>query len=883
VVYFKGTTQTTMKTPTFPQGVLAGQASSQTPSQPPSATDGSVAVAPTDNSQLPSPSPTIIQPPVAWQSPVDSSPDLGKFPAMRRRRGAGRGSRLPRQSHSGPPEQSENAVSWNQTPQAVAYGPQSPAFVNAPSHGVQPALQAGQQNELPNSSHTTLPTSNLPAATRDFRQRSRTLPGVRPSSPDKAFPTETPLDTAQTAVAGPIEVSKQSVKGSQQEQKDSPAEIPTDSSGHNPRVGIVWPDSKKTALATAAERSLTSTAANAGKTISIGAIRTLLDSNPSYIELCESFEKLGFVFDRGHFARMLLAAVPDINSSTSAPSAMNATSNEMNTASQDLSRAPTAPISASANSVNRAIPPSTTAEAVGSASRPSPKLTANSGLSAMSSNIDSGQPRRSETLAQPVTGPLHLMKRSPGRPRKDGSPAQPRKGAQLRQPGRNVVRSLVQNYVPSAAVPTSSRSLPIDPELLAADRENRQRLGSHSDSHMHNHTQSVSHSSIDHQQVPGSRDTPHNVPRQDLNGLSTTPLLINGSANAEGIDRNAGSDIAGIAGHGRPKQWLRDNLKWDPSRMWTNSSIQDRSRQEKSQVTPVSPHRSANVKRDNASNHNANPPTQPRSNSRNFHKHSTSEHLSKREMARKRDFNDIVDLTQNLSGEEDNLEEPTQKRLRENAFGLLNSAPGGPLFTPSWVVPPDQLISQGPTAVVDTPVTGGSMDISKFNLSTSGPLSQKTALYMDVVKPLNKRHALRRSEYNAKTIARDVLIAAGRHPDMRPLNAHLDSLRRNFYAVEFGSDLATFNWDLVDPRPAEDHRTGLDGSIHDADDEGDGIGGFEQQTSFEIAQPPHRRALMSSTDGGVEVLGSGPWLKGFHLSVLSKANNEPRCSNSNIG
>jgi hypothetical protein len=145
----------------------------------------------TDNSQLPSPSPTIIQP--QWHgNHLWTARRIWESFQLCVGRGAGRRSRLPRQSHSGPPEQSENTVSWNQTPQAVAYGPQSPAFVNAPSHGVQPALQAGQQNELPNSSHTTLPTSNLPAATRDFEQRSRTLPGVRPSSPDKAFPTETP-------------------------------------------------------------------------------------------------------------------------------------------------------------------------------------------------------------------------------------------------------------------------------------------------------------------------------------------------------------------------------------------------------------------------------------------------------------------------------------------------------------------------------------------------------------------------------------------------------------------------------------------------------------------------------------------------------------------
>lgn len=824
-----------------------------------------MAVAATDNSQLPSPSPTIIEPPVAWESPVDNSPDLGKFPAMRRRRGVGKKSRLPKQPQT---QESQKPVTPIHTLQSVAYEPQSHTSVDASSREGQRDLQTGQQNQPRNLSNVTLQPSNLPATTRDDRQISRTLPGVRPPSPDRNLSTKAPSDTQQPAVVRPTNRRKPSFKDSLPEQRDSAAAVPTDQSSHNQRVGIVWPDSKKTALATAAEKALTSTAANTGKTISVGAIRTLLDSNPSYIELCESFEKLGFVFDRGHFARMLLAAVPDINSSASASSTMNANSNdptEMNRISQDQSHAP---VAVSATSLNRAVPLGTIADVAGLAPHPSPKLSVNGGPPAMSPNIDLGRPPRSGTLAQPNTVPLDLMKRSPGRPRKDGSSAQPRKDGQKRQAGVNKhVNVPIQNHASSMTIPTVSRSLPIDPALLAADRENRQRLGSHSDSHMHDHTQSASHSSNDHQQHSGSRERPHNVPHQDLNGSSTTQSVTNGTVNADGINHNTDPETPNITGERAPKQSLRENLEWNPSRIWTKSSIQDRSGPKKLQVPP---HRTANAKRDNASNLNANLPTQQNSSSSHLPKPTTLEHLSKREMARKRDFNDIVDLTQHLSGEEDNLDQPLQKRLKEDSFIPLDSAPEGVMYPPSWVAPPSG---------VETPVTGGSIDISKFNLPSAGPLSQKSALYMDVIKPLNKRHALRRSEYNAKTIARDVLIAAGRHPDMRPLNAHLDSLRRNFYAVEFGSDIATFNWELVDPTPAGNHDTGPDGSIHDADDEDDGIADFEQQTTFVVTQPPHRRAVMSSTNAGVEVFGAGAWLRAIQsVSLVSNANNGSRCS-----
>lgn len=69
----------------------------------------------------------------------------------------------------------------------------------------------------------------------------------------------------------------------------------------------------------------------------------------------------------------------------------------------------------------------------------------------------------------------------------------------------------------------------------------------------------------------------------------------------------------------------------------------------------------------------------------------------------------------------------------------------------------------------------------------------------DIVSPLNEADAAQKTAYNPKTIARDILIAAGRHPTEAHLNHHLDCLRSIFTQVEMNSDLATFRWDLVDP------------------------------------------------------------------------------------
>ncbi|KAL9126417.1 MAG: hypothetical protein Q9217_004528 [Psora testacea] len=88
-------------------------------------------------------------------------------------------------------------------------------------------------------------------------------------------------------------------------------------SGMPPPAGTTyWPEHKKWALADAARIALTSTIPNMGKMITSNEIHALLDRNPSYSQMCEYLENKGFVIDRGQFARLLLAAVPDTSSST---------------------------------------------------------------------------------------------------------------------------------------------------------------------------------------------------------------------------------------------------------------------------------------------------------------------------------------------------------------------------------------------------------------------------------------------------------------------------------------------------------------------------------------------------------------------------------------
>lgn len=72
----------------------------------------------------------------------------------------------------------------------------------------------------------------------------------------------------------------------------------------------------------------------------------------------------------------------------------------------------------------------------------------------------------------------------------------------------------------------------------------------------------------------------------------------------------------------------------------------------------------------------------------------------------------------------------------------------------------------------------------------------------DIVKPLKMEDTTEKTEYNPATIARDILIATGRHPTEAPLNRHLFRLRDTFLFLDYTSDLDSFRWDLVDPTPA---------------------------------------------------------------------------------
>ena len=167
---------------------------------------------------------------------------------------------------------------------------------------------------------------------------------------------------------------------------------------------------------------------------------------------------------------------------------------------------------------------------------------------------------------------------------------------------------------------------------------------------------------------------------------------------------------------------------------------------------------------------------------------------TKQDLARKRSFGDIVDLTQ-LSDDE---RPPQRPRLGDNS-SLPHTMNGhNKVDFPQYGTMSSSIVKSAPEQAVSTPSTKGGQSLKRVKTKPSS--RQYLWSEPDIIRPMNKRQdALRRSSYDPRTIARDILLAVGKHPTMAPLNSHLDILRERFTAVNYDSDLSTFKWDLIDP------------------------------------------------------------------------------------
>lgn len=196
---------------------------------------------------------------------------------------------------------------------------------------------------------------------------------------------------------------------------------------------------------------------------------------------------------------------------------------------------------------------------------------------------------------------------------------------------------------------------------------------------------------------------------------------------------------------------------------------------------------------------------------------------SKEAQARKRDFSELVDLT--LLSDDENYVMPSKKPRTEeeepqpqpapveifqpnvninaqgssllhgNLMNVFHADPFVPTTTqdpaaqpPFYPPPPHQTHFNYPFEKSQAP-----------QLAPKPPPSISTKPSSSFwAKSMDRKEAMQKRYYNPKTIARDVLIASGRHPTERPLNEHLMNMARSF-GLNFDADLSTFDWDSVDP------------------------------------------------------------------------------------
>ncbi|KAK5118225.1 hypothetical protein LTR85_008205 [Meristemomyces frigidus] len=216
---------------------------------------------------------------------------------------------------------------------------------------------------------------------------------------------------------------------------------------------------------------------------------------------------------------------------------------------------------------------------------------------------------------------------------------------------------------------------------------------------------------------------------------------------------------------------------------------------------------------------------------------------NKEEAARKT-FRDLVDLTagdsddegppkkilQTMNGQMNgvSLQQPPppagfkqfKQPMTSNDFYRPGQRPTQSLFPgqggmhPSGPPPPAQMVAPHPPQQAQPPP---SPMVPRPKGPTPEQLQQERIKGKMLVEPIMRDRVARKSKYDSRTIARDVLLATGRHPDMRALNAHLNSMQRLLgthgggYETEGGrgdrSDLSTIRWDIIDPGAPQDANT----------------------------------------------------------------------------
>lgn len=185
------------------------------------------------------------------------------------------------------------------------------ARVQQPGNTADPQKTANTENAAASTSSATLLNTNpqllSPLSSSDQRLKNTTKPDAMVSA-IQAHPPP-PHTRPPSSISRPATLSRL---------QPSTATTPITSQlsarqMNTPQASSrIWPADKKATLAAAAAGLINSIPENRSGPITIGEIATFLDTNPSYIDLCEMLERRGLKFNRTTFARDLLSVYPDV-------------------------------------------------------------------------------------------------------------------------------------------------------------------------------------------------------------------------------------------------------------------------------------------------------------------------------------------------------------------------------------------------------------------------------------------------------------------------------------------------------------------------------------------------------------------------------------------
>ncbi|KAI4743435.1 hypothetical protein E4T50_06134 [Aureobasidium sp. EXF-12298] len=553
--------------------------------------------------------------------------------------------------------------------------------------------------ESERQAHLSISQGNTPAPAAAQASAQRSQGPARPVfTPAQDQAPQAPMVSAppaQSSVAGPQLVT--AGHSNTQPNTRKQVAVPPPPGGPN----AIWPPGKKATLAETATRWLNARKENVNKLVSVEAIHALLATNPSYMALCESLERMGLYVDRAQFARALLSVVPD---------------------------------SAKANQNKPASPALPPAQPPAAAAPP---------------------PQPSTQSAQAAPQSLPAAKKWPNIGKFPGQRGRPSRAAVAAlQERSNVVDLTGRDSVPPAAPPVSQPYF----------------FGGHS----------VDAPTVNYQ----SQWAP--VDDAPVYSTSYTPPQSQHQPQRQ-----------------HPQQHKQQQ----------RAVIQNLQNQHSKYSSPYfrQPGQASNVARPT-------PPTIPRPPPAN-----------KGEAARKRNFGELVDMSAMNSDSDEDM--PPAKQANTGQYDMamvseqVSNTHSNGHFNPAASNHIQLYYLNGqywPASAAPVPSNSATaarpMIISKH-------MELKNQI---LVEPVRRAKVARKSRYDPRTICRDVLLATGRHPDMRPLNQHLNVMH-NFLKLHSKDveqdkfDLDTIRWDIIDPgepivepvEPAEADRESTD-----ADDEG---------------------------------------------------------------